>query len=104
MSAVLFVFSGFFSFLLNLLAFYAIKYNVSISILGSASINTSIFEIALIVHIIFGILIFVHIFSHSGIIHGSSSVFGHSSKEFSKLSILSAVESRDLRFATFFIS
>jgi hypothetical protein len=31
-------------------------------------------------------------------------VFGHSSKEFFKLSILSAIESRDLRFATFFIS
>lgn len=103
MSAVLFVFSSLFSSLLNLLAFYVIKHNVSVSILGSTSINTSIFEIALTIHIIFGILIFVHIFSHSGIIHGSSSVFGHSSKEFFKLSILSAIESRDLRFAIFFI-
>lgn len=103
-SVVLVVFSDLFGRLLNLFAFYGVKYNVAISVLGSTSVNTALFEIALVIHVLFGVLIFIHIFNHSGTIHGSSSVFGYSSKEVFKLSILSSVESRDLRFGTFCIA
>jgi hypothetical protein len=98
------VFSDLFGQLLTLLAFYGVKYNVAVSVLGSTSINTAIFEIALSIHVLFGTLIFIHILSHSGAIHGGSSVFGYSSKEVFKLSILSSIESRDLRFGTFCIT
>lgn len=102
-SVVLFIFSSFFAFLISQFAVYGVKYVTECSVLGATSINTSVFEIALVIHILFGTLVVVHILSHSGIVHGASSVFGHSSKEVFKLSILSSIESRDLRFGVFFI-